>query len=364
MASAVLAELPAAAPGTRLSLSWGEHSHELRVTGAAPGAAAQLHVVRWCVRSRSLRRPASERFARGRGLSGVEQQRVAHDSLPLFTALQARRRTEAPHDWWLAVRGYSRAVCAVLGRSEAAATLESLAEAALGPQAVSLAAWELLEACFVDQARLSGSVGEALAGWLGRNHTAVCAEGGGELPPLGDLLRRLLPACASCARPEELPDFWAACARLAALGLNSCCVELLQRHSVWADVRLRRPSAQPLAAALDAVEKLLLHAPHGGGPQAEAHAAAWRAAVAATLARQELWAQLASTPSGEGARAVVRILAGEQEAVAAATGHWCAHTRPVISHPPADAAPARLSAQARAVRGAAAARAPGPLRPT
>ena len=101
----------------------------------------------------------------------------------------------------MAVLEYSRAVGVVLARACEAA------DAAAPPGqgwALTRAAWELLEACFVEQGRASGSMSQALVAWLKRNHGAACA---GEACA-GAVRRRVARACSAAPRAEEVPGFW------------------------------------------------------------------------------------------------------------------------------------------------------------
>lgn len=258
---------------------------------------------------------------------------MCHDTLPLFQQLQTRRSSTPAHDWWRAVHDFSTAVSVVLGRSDEAPTLASVtASAAQRAQSatdagdwldLNRAVWELLDTCFVDQARGDGSVADALASWLRRNYVAVFADAPCE-GSLAPALHRLVPACASAPRPEEVPEYWPTLALLVACGWTGCALELLQQHSAWADWRLRKPAAKPIVAVLEALERLLVHAPHGEGTRAHGHTQAWRAAVVSTLGAANLWTDVEGTRTGEGARRVVAILGGDQDAVleACADASW------------------------------------------
>lgn len=281
-----------------------------------------------------------------RGIVTAEQRRVCHDTLPLFVSLQAKRNTTAPHEWWRAVHDYSRAVNVVLGRCDDVWTLQSVAGAspiapAFNPSTkldLNRAVWELLDTCFVDQARGDGLAADALASWLRRNYGAVLADVGSQGQP-GDgslvaVLRRVVPACACAPRPEEVSEYWPAVWLLVACGWTSCALELLQQHSAWADWRLRKPAAKPLVAALEALERLLAHAPHGDGTQTHGHTQAWHTAVVSTLGAAPLWANVEGTATGEGVRRAVAILAGDQDTVqdACAQASWVELFVALLSH--------------------------------
>ena len=247
---------------------------------------------------------------------------MCHETLPLFASLHLRRHTTPPHEWWRAVLDFSRSVGVVLGRSDEVPTLQGVSAPAPSQPADDRAAlhravWELLDTCFVDQAVADGSTADALAAWLRRNHGAVLSD----VPTPGSLaavLSRVVPACSSAARPEEVEEYWPAMGLLAACGWTRCAQELLHQHSAWADWRLRTPAAKPLVAVLEALERLLMHAPHGEALGAHSHAQAWRSAVLSTLASPSLWADVEGSATERGARQVVAIMAGDQEAVMAA----------------------------------------------
>ena len=254
-----------------------------------------------------------------RGVVTAEQRRVCFDTLPLFESLHSRRHTTPPHEWWRAVQDFSRSVGAVLGRSDEVPTLQAVAAPPpLQPgedrAALNRAVWELLDTCFVDQAQADGSTADALAAWLRRNHGAVLSD----VPTTGSLaavLSRVVPACARAPRPEEVPEYWPALGLLTACGWTRCAQELLHQHSAWADWRLRKPAAKPLVAVLEALERLVMHAPHGEALGAHSHAQAWRTAVHSTLASPSLWADVEGSATGQGARQVVAIMAGDQDVV-------------------------------------------------
>jgi hypothetical protein len=75
---------------------------------------------------------------------------------------------------------------------------------------------------------------------------------------------------------------------------------------------------------VETVERLFSLAPEPGasGPEAAARRLSWRAAVAAALAAEDMWAPLADSATGEGLYSLVRILAGEEEALVRATSNW------------------------------------------
>jgi len=262
--------------------------------------------------------PAGLRVVRWGALSAA-QRAIAHDTLPLFSALLEALKSQ-PRDRWLAVLEYSRAVGLVLGRPQTVElTLESAGQDG-GTHALNLAAWELLEACFVDQAPVRGSLAGSLVAWIQRNGPAASTRD--QQPSLASALRRLLAAADAAPRPEELAEFWPIAARLVALGWTRACCELLQRHSVWGEWRLRKPSAQPTVAAIEAVERLLARAPQPGAAEAQLRLQEWRGAVAALLAASHVWAPLAGSATGEGLRSLVRVLAGEEEAIVSAAVGW------------------------------------------
>jgi len=247
----------------------------------------------------------------------------------------------APHDWWKEVLSFSTSVGLVLGGGRAATSLAACA-AEDGPHTLNLAAWELLEACFVVPLPARPLAG-ALVTWLQRNSGATCGAGSASAA-----LRQLLASIASSPRPEEVAGFWPTAARLVALGWTRACCELLQMHSVWGEWRLRKPQAQPVVSALEAVEKLLARARHAERrlqqPESEPGAQEWRSDVEALLSqppeRHRLWAPLAETGTGVGLRTLVRILAGEEEAIVGATASWrelfaaqLCHVYPTLSSP-------------------------------
>lgn len=218
-------------------------------------------------------------------------------------------------DWWSDVYQFSRALAKVLGRNEEGSAHPS--SAPLAPQqALNLACWELLEACFVEQGRVSGSLSHSLVRWLQLNDRAA-AEGDA---CVGPTLRRVQQACATAPRPEEVAGYWSAAAQLVALGRYACAVDLLRQHSVWAEWSLRKPSAAPAVAALNMTERLLLHAPPPGSP--DAHAQGWRRALAEALTSPDVWDRVGGTPTGDGVQALLRVLSAEEASLEAHTSGW------------------------------------------
>ena len=238
-----------------------------------------------------------------------------------------------PHaDWWKEVYKFSRAVGVVLGREEHGGSPPSSTLPA--QQALNLACWELLEACFVERGQLSDSLSNSLVRWLHHNDAAA-AESSECVQPT---LQRVQQACASAPRPEEVSGYWSAAAQLVALGRYSCAVDLLRLHSVHAEWSLRKPSAAPAFAALDMTEKLLLKAPHPGCP--DAHVQAWRRALAEALTSPDVWDRVGGTPTGDGVQALLRILSAEEAALEACTSGWVelfvaklCHSHPSMNSP-------------------------------
>jgi hypothetical protein len=274
-------------------------------------------------------------------LSG-EQRRVAHDVLPLFVSLQARLAAAPPEEWWQHVLPYSRQVSAVLcagaeaarfgGGASAFASASGLlppADGARDTLALNRAAWELLSACFVEQGRDGRSVAQSLVAWLARNADAAtdsdaCA---------GPVLRRVVAAAASAARPEEVPGFWAAAAQATALGDYGAAASLLSLHSVWADWRLGKPSAAPLVDVLDAAKALLTAEARAPPGTPAAQLAAWRQRQAADLlGAGEVWARVAGSATGEGVRTLLRALAGDEPVLYAACANWIELTAALLQH--------------------------------
>ena len=241
----------------------------------------------------------------------AEQRRVAHCTLPHFNELLAKAAAVPHLDWWKEVYKFSRAVGVVLGRDAQGGSLTSSPQ-----QALSLACWELLEACFVERGQLSASLSHSLVRWLHHNDGAVADIGTCVQPTL----QRVQQACASAPRPEEVSGYWGVAAQLVALGRYSCAVDLLRLHSVHAEWSLRKPSAAPAFAALDMAEKLLLKAPHPGCP--DAHVQAWRRALAEALTSPDVWDRVGGTPTGDGVQALLRILSAEEAALEASTSGW------------------------------------------
>ena len=246
----------------------------------------------------------------------AEQRRVAHCTLPHFNELLAKaiQATVPQADWWSDVYQFSRAVAKVLGRSDEGSLHPS--PVLSSQQALNLACWELLEVCFVEQGRVSGSLSLSLVRWL---HLNECVASDGDAC-VGPTLRRVQQACASAPRPEEVPGYWSVAAQLVALGRYACAVDMLRLHSVWAEWSLRKPSAAPAVAALNMTERLLLHAPPPGCP--EAHAQGWRQALAEALTSPDIWDRVGGTPTGDGVQALLRILSAEDAALEAHTSSW------------------------------------------
>lgn len=317
-AMAVLATVPAPAPGCRVSVAWGAGA-ELRVLCAVPGAHATASVVRW-------------------GCPSAPARRLAHESLPLLGDLS---------DGALDVRGFATALGAVLGRRHDDPSGDGLGRAAepLGGGAtgvrlaVGRAAWDLVETFVVDR-RAGGAaqlpLADPLAAWLRRNAAAVAAattRAPDASPPVAVRIQELMPALRRAERAEEASMFWDVTAALVAAGWTDAAVSLLGLHSAWAEWELRKASAQPSVELLEALLQLLHRMPRAGtgGPDGGAavpanfgaQRAAWLQALK-TFAENDALARCAvrDPATAEGVRCVLTILAGDAGALDAATGDW------------------------------------------
>ena len=244
----------------------------------------------------------------------AEQRRVAHCTFPHFNELLAKAAAAPQSEWWKDVYKFSREVGVVLGRKEHGGSLPG--SPLTQQQALKLACWELLVACFVDRGQVSNSLSHSLVRWLHLNDSAAADSSTCVQPTL----QRVQQACASAPRPEEVPGYWSAAAQLVALGRYSCAVDLLRLHSVHAEWSLRKPSAAPAFSALDMAERLLLRAPHPGSP--DAHVQTWRRALAEALTSPDIWERVGGTPTGDGVQALLRVLSAEEAALETYTSGW------------------------------------------
>ena len=232
--------------------------------------------------------------------------------------------------------------------TEDASFAESAADAAAHDAAllaVSRATWSLAVTYFVEPGDGTGFVADRLADWY-REHASSLGFGPDSLP---ERLARLLAAIQDPdapelrVRPERAEGYWPCFASLVALGWTDAATDLLGMHGCWAEWRVGKPDAKPLAELLEAVVALLRTQPGMTGakafesgssrdarkeatsaPQLAAFREAWLRQVRAVLDDAALFDAVSDAASAEGARHALAAMAGEQSAVlrAAKSGGW------------------------------------------
>ena len=210
--------------------------------------------------------------------------------------------------------------------------------------AVSRATWSLAVTYFVEPGDGTGFVADRLADWY-REHATSLGFGPDSLP---ERLARLLAAIQDPdapelrVRPERAEGYWPCFASLVALGWTDAATDLLGMHGCWAEWRVGKPDAKPLAELLEAVVALLRTQPGMTGekafesgssrdarkeatsaPQLAAFREAWLRQVRAVLDDAALFDAVSDAASAEGARHALAALAGtERGARAAKSGGW------------------------------------------
>ena len=178
-----------------------------------------------------------------------------------------------------------------------------------------------------------------LARWLRGNATAVA--GGVAASPLPGAVAAQL---RGASLPEGEPPYWPAVTRLVALGWIDDAIELLGLHSAWLRydgsgvLEAADGAARALVGALEAATLLLRRFPvlsaagvvQGAGRECAtpsefaAYRRTWQAQSAALAADGGMWGvcEGADAATARGLRAVLGVLAGDEEALAAAAASW------------------------------------------
>ena len=123
---------------------------------------------------------------------------------------------------------------------------------------------------FVEPGDGTGFVADRLADWY-REHASSLGFGPDSLP---ERLARLLAAIQDPdapelrVRPERAEGYWPCFASLVALGWTDAATDLLGMHGCWAEWRVGKPDAKPLAELLEAVVALLRTQPGMTGEKA------------------------------------------------------------------------------------------------
>ena len=152
----------------------------------------------------------------------------------------------------------------------------------------------------------------------------------------------LLAALREAPLPEAAPGYWPAVARLAALGWVDDALELLGLHSAWlrydGGAAVVDEAARGAVGALEAATLLLRRFPvlrqpgvaHGAGRELAspsellAYRRTWQAQARALLGDAPLWrgCEAGDKATAEGLRQLLRVLCGDDAALAAAARSW------------------------------------------
>ncbi len=176
-----------------------------------------------------------------------------------------------------------------------------------------------------------------LARWVRSN--AVAVSGGVSAQPLPPAL---LAALREAPLPEAAAGYWPAVARLAALGWIDDALELLGLHSAWlrydGGAAVVDEAARGAVGALEAATLLLRRFPvlrqpgvaYSAGRELAtpsellAYRRTWQAQAAALLSDAQLWrgCEAGDKATAEGLRQLLRVLGGDDAALASATQSW------------------------------------------
>lgn len=176
-----------------------------------------------------------------------------------------------------------------------------------------------------------------LARWVRTN--AVAVSGGVSSQPLPPAL---LAALREAPLPEAAPGYWPAVARLAALGWIDDALELLGLHSAWlrydGGAAVVDEAARGAVGALEAATLLLRRFPVlrqpgiaysagrelGTPSELLAYRRTWQAQAAALLSDAQLWrgCEAGDKATADGLRQLLRVLGGDDAALASATRSW------------------------------------------
>ncbi|PRW33780.1 nuclear pore complex NUP85 [Chlorella sorokiniana] len=314
-----LAAVPASA-GSRLFVSWGL-GNELHTVDLAPSSAREdssASVVQW-------------------GQLSAGQRRVAFDSLGMYQQLQAAGHDPRGTEAWAAARRYAAAVSAILA-ADGVRGAEATAEELVTLQERAL--WDLLALFWVERPGAAGGQGlvaQDLARWVRSN--AVAVSGGVSAQPLPPAL---LAALREAPLPESAAAYWPAVSRLAALGWIDDALELLGLHSAWlrydGGAAVVDEAARGAVGALEAATLLLRRFPvlrqpgvsYSAGRELAtpsellAYRRTWQAQAAALLSDAQLWrgCEAGDKATAEGLRQLLRVLGGDDAALASATRSW------------------------------------------
>lgn len=314
-----LAAVPASA-GARLFISWGL-GNELHTVDLAPSSAREdssASVVQW-------------------GQLSAGQRRVAFDSLGMYQQLQSAGHDPRGPEAWAAARRYAAAVSAILA-ADGVRGAEATAEELVTLQERAL--WDLLALFWVERPGAAGGQGlvaQDLARWVRSN--AVAVSGSVSAQPL---LPALLAALREAPLPESASGYWPAVARLAALGWIDDALELLGLHSAWlrydGGAAVVDEAARGAVGALEAATLLLRRFPvlrqpgvsYSAGRELAtpsellAYRRTWQAQAAALLSDAQLWrgCEAGDKATAEGLRQLLRVLGGDDAALASATRSW------------------------------------------
>ncbi|GAB4823216.1 hypothetical protein N2152v2_010262 [Parachlorella kessleri] len=300
-------------------------------------------------------------MANFRGRLSPGQRRVAYDSLGKYSELQQQQQQQrgggsgdAHRPWaagspegWAHLADYWRTLGAVLASEPGRACDAS------GDEAVALqerALWDLLALFFLQaQQAQQGLVAHDLARWLRTNAAVVaagCRAAGHPLPPA------LVGELREAALPEAHPGYWPCLQRLVCLGWVAEAIDLLGLHSAWlrwegdiSNTADGDPGTAAQVAALEAATLLLRRMPAmetsiagtagsatavGEGREFTslsefiAYRRTWQGEALAVLRDAALWQQCSrvAPETGEGLRAALSILAGDESAISAAVKGW------------------------------------------
>lgn len=183
----------------------------------------------------------------------------------------------------------------------------------------------------------SGPPLQDLARWVRSNAVAVSGSVSAQpLPPA------LLAALREAPLPESASGYWPAVARLAALGWIDDALELLGLHSAWlrydGGAAVVDEAARGAVGALEAATLLLRRFPvlrqpgvsYSAGRELAtpsellAYRRTWQAQAAALLSDAQLWrgCEAGDKATAEGLRQLLRVLGGDDAALASATRSW------------------------------------------
>mmetsp|Transcript_41762 Transcript_41762/g.99065 ORF Transcript_41762/g.99065 Transcript_41762/m.99065 type:complete len:664 (-) Transcript_41762:581-2572(-) len=343
------------ASGSRLHFSWGT-GHCLNLVDCCArsnlathtGIQSAQHVattLRWYFPSETMRR-------------------VSCDVQPHHEGLQQKRYSgaivEGSAEWAEEVERYSRTISSVMGRDndvrEPPLQLNrEMLEAGKFPEEDPFvpwqrALWELLEVFFIDKGSARDIIAEDLAQWLRRNWSVLglASEApGSEGNPWAELRDEAAKGALAASGVESHPRYWECLHRAVALGWTGMAEDMLGWHSAWRRAAAadsagqRNRGCEAEVGALEAAQSLLRSMPHfcregsvditgrafSELPEFLQYRQRWVMQCQQFLGTEELgdvWEDCeASSPgTAEGLRGLLRLLAGEEQAIQAATTSW------------------------------------------